>query len=169
MICGHTTHNQKRNKSFHCITLKPDLFWLSKIRSQSWFWVGWPRDHDVRIKNAYKNKLTHEKYLTYRFWCRPIPGGLSFLIIHLDTLCSYNIMQKHNFLHVKSTFLNISIQFITTQHLKWCGSTHKHQKGPITYFKWANDLVLDKVIERGNECIGFDGLDQVRFEGSIGA
>jgi hypothetical protein len=44
-------------------------------------------------------------------------------------LCSYNIMQKHNFLHVKSTFLNISIQFITTQHPKWCGSTQKHQKG----------------------------------------
>jgi len=54
MICGHTTHNQKCDKSFHCVTLKPDLFRLSRIRSQS------SRDHDVRIKNAYKNKLTHE-------------------------------------------------------------------------------------------------------------
>ena len=34
---------------FHCVTLISDLFWLSGIRSQSWLWVAWPRDHEVRI------------------------------------------------------------------------------------------------------------------------
>jgi hypothetical protein len=34
---------------FHCVTLLSDLFRLSKIRSQSWLWVAWPRDHEVRI------------------------------------------------------------------------------------------------------------------------
>ena len=34
---------------FHCVTLLSDLFRLSGIRSQSWLWVAWPRDHDVRI------------------------------------------------------------------------------------------------------------------------
>ena len=34
---------------FHCVTLLSDLFRLSGIRSQSWLWVAWPRDHEVRI------------------------------------------------------------------------------------------------------------------------
>ena len=34
---------------FHCVTLLSDLFRLSGIRSQSWLWVAWPRDHYVRI------------------------------------------------------------------------------------------------------------------------
>ena len=58
-------------------------------------------------------------YLTYRFGCRPIPDGHNFLLIHLDTLCSYNIAKKHNFLHAKGTLFKISIQFLTTQHTKY--------------------------------------------------
>ena len=57
--------------------------------------------------------------LTYRFGCRPIPDGLNFLLINLDTLCSYNIAKKHNFLHAKGTLFKISIQFHTTQHIKY--------------------------------------------------
>jgi hypothetical protein len=34
----------------HCVTLLSDLLRLSGIRSQSWLWVAWPRDHEVRIK-----------------------------------------------------------------------------------------------------------------------
>jgi uncharacterized membrane protein len=52
-------------------------------------------------------------YLTYRFWCRPILDGLNFLLIYLDILYSYNIAKKHNFIHVRSTLLNINIQFLT--------------------------------------------------------
>jgi len=37
----------------------------------------------------------------------------------------------------------------------------------ITCSKWANDSVQDKSIERGIECISFEGFDQVRFERSI--
>jgi len=33
--------------------------------------------------------------------------------------------------------------------------------------KWSNDLVQEKGIEKGIECIDFKGFDQVRFEGSI--
>ena len=47
----------------------------------------------------------------------------------------------------------------------WCGSTHKYHQG--TCSKWSNDLVQDKGIERDIECIGFEGFDKVRFEGSI--
>jgi hypothetical protein len=46
----------------------------------------------------------------------------------------------------------------------WCRQAQKHQQGPITSFKWSNDLVQEK----GIECIGFEGFDQVKFEGSIG-
>jgi len=31
------------------VTLLSDLFRLSGIRSQSWLWLAWPRDHEVRI------------------------------------------------------------------------------------------------------------------------
>jgi hypothetical protein len=34
---------------FHCVPLLSDVFRLSRIRSQSWLWVAWPRDHEVRI------------------------------------------------------------------------------------------------------------------------
>ena len=36
--------------------------------------------------------------------------------------------------------------------------------GPMT---WSNDLVQDKDIERGIECIGFECFNQVRIERSI--
>ena len=45
----------------------------------------------------------------------------------------------------------------------WCGPTQKHQQVPIICSKWSNDSIQDKDIE----CIGFEGFDQVRFEGSI--
>jgi len=50
----------------------------------------------------------------------------------------------------------------------WCGPAQKHQQGPITCSKWSNDSVQDKDIERGIECIGFEGFNQVRIEMSIG-
>jgi hypothetical protein len=52
--------------------------------------------------------------------------------------------------------------------VKWCGPAHKHQQGPVTCSKWSDNSVQVKDIERGIECIGFKGFDQVRFEGSIG-
>jgi hypothetical protein len=58
-------------------------------------------------------------YLTYWFWCRPISDGLNFLPIHLDTLRSYDIVKKHNFLHAKGTLLKISIQLLTMQYTKY--------------------------------------------------
>jgi len=58
-------------------------------------------------------------YLTYRFACRPILDDFNFLIIHLNTLCSYKIAKKHNFLHAKGKLFKISIQFLTTQHPKY--------------------------------------------------
>jgi hypothetical protein len=57
-------------------------------------------------------------YLSYRFGCRPISNGLNLVFIHLNTLCSYNIFKKQNFLHAKGTFLKINIQFFTTQYIK---------------------------------------------------
>ena len=48
-------------------------------------------------------------YLTYRFGCRLTPDGLNFLLIHLDTLCNYNIAKKHIFLHAKGTLFKISV------------------------------------------------------------
>jgi hypothetical protein len=58
-------------------------------------------------------------YLTYWFWCRPIPDGLNFLPIHLDTLRSYDLAKKHNFLHAKGTILKISLLLLTTQYTKY--------------------------------------------------
>jgi hypothetical protein len=45
------------------ILLLSDLFRLSGTRSQSWLWVAWPRDHEVRISNTFVS-LQHIK--TYR-------------------------------------------------------------------------------------------------------
>jgi len=36
---------------------------------------------------------------------------------------------------------------------------NKHEYGPITSSKWANDSVQDKGIERDIECIGFEGFN----------
>jgi len=46
-------------------------------------------------------------------------------------------------------------------------SQEKHQQRPITCFKWSNDSV-QLGVQRGIECIGFEGFNQVRIEGSIG-
>jgi len=93
--------------------------------------------------------------LTYRFGCRPIPDGLNFLLINLDTLCSYNIAKKHNFLHAKGTLFKISIQFHTTQHIKYITDVDQPKNtskdplhvpnGPMTRskIKALNALVLN--------------------------
>ena len=49
-----------------------------------------------------------------------------------------------------------------------CGPAQKHQQGPITCSKWSNDAVKDKGIERGNECIGFEGFNQDKIARTIG-
>jgi hypothetical protein len=93
--------------------------------------------------------------LTYRFGCRPISDGLNFLLINLDTLCSYNIAKKHNFLHAKGTLFKISIQFLTTQHIKYITDVDQPKNtskdplhvpnGPMTRskIKALNALVLN--------------------------
>jgi len=68
------------------------------------------------IKASY---LMKTPYLTYWLWCRSILDGLNFLLIHINTLYSYNIAKKHNFLHAKCIFFKINIQFLTTQHIKY--------------------------------------------------
>ena len=57
-------------------------------------------------------------YLSHKLRCKPILDGLDLLFIHLNTLCSYYISKKHNFLHAKDTLIKINIQFIITQHTK---------------------------------------------------
>ena len=44
----------------------------------------------------------------------------------------------------------------------------RNTRNTITCSKWSNDLVQDKDIERGIECIGFESFNQVRIERSIG-
>jgi len=46
--------------------------------------------------------------------------------------------------------------------------TSPETPGPITCSKWSNDSVQAKNIERGIECIAFEGFNQVRIERSIG-
>jgi len=41
-------------------------------------------------------------------------------------------------------------------------------KDPLHVSKWSNDSVQDKGIERGIECIGFEGFDEVRIKRFIG-
>jgi hypothetical protein len=47
--------------------------------------------------------------------------------------------------------------------LDWYGPAQKHQQGPITCSKWSNDSVQDK----GIECIGFEGFNQVRLKSPL--
>ena len=48
----------------------------------------------------------------------------------------------------------------------WCFWAGPYQ-WPISCSKWCNDSVQDKGIERGIECIAFEGFNQVRIERSI--
>ena len=89
-------------------------------------------------------------YLTYRFGCTSIPDDLNFLLIHLDTLCSYNIAKKHNFLHAKGTLFKISIQFLTTQHTKYI--TQMIKDFSVISKPLSNLLTKDNIFEWTEHC-----------------
>jgi len=50
IILLHSNSVGALRAGFYSVTFLLDLFRLSGIKSQSWFWVVWPREHEVHIK-----------------------------------------------------------------------------------------------------------------------
>ena len=99
-------HSWCLREGFHFVTFLSNLFWIYEIISQSWMWVAWPRNHEVRIT----------KYLTWLqniFWKLPswsFPRLLyfpsSFLTFSLWSFLIYSV----------NVFFSLKILFFTPNH-----------------------------------------------------